>query len=216
MESIGKYLLHTHNEPTMAIQQFTWRSLQDQAILEWKWPFDKKVKLMLVFPLEDKKDSEDKNESDLEPDIAQLLEWDHECVVVSRNLSNRFHRPIQGRCQRYAICPAYFNENNKVVVYKPVYVTDWLYKKSKVSARAFYKSLPLSSYTKVTLDIEVSKDIPPPCKALQYGIYENNRLIGLYPLDKNVIAGKYIIYIRKKQQVKFMVEENYTHQFEIE
>ncbi|MCL2399671.1 MAG: hypothetical protein FWC91_08030 [Defluviitaleaceae bacterium] len=208
MESVGKYLLHTHNESAMAVQQFTWHSLQDQAVLEWQWPPDKKVKLMLIFPLED-------TECSGVPDIAQLLEW-NECTVVSRNLSSGFRGSIQGRCQRFLICPAYFNESNKVVVYKPAYTTDLIYKKSRVSARAFYKPLPLSRYTKVTLDIELPEGIQSPCKALQYGIYENNRLIGVYPLDKNVIAGKYTIYIRKKQQVKFMVEEAYAHQFEIE
>ena len=205
MESVGKYLLNTHKEQSMEVKELTWHSQQDQAILEWKWPLDKKVKLMLVFPLENID----------EPDLAQFLEWDRECTVVSRNLANNFRGLIKGKRQKFMLCPAYFNEHNKVVVYNPVYFTDWLYKKNKINAKACYKPLLLSRYAKVTFDIEMADEITPCCKALKYGIYENNRLIGEYPLDKNVISGKYTIYIRKKLQVRFMVEEAYVNQFEI-
>lgn len=206
MESVGKYLLHTHNEPNMAVRQFNWQEDgQHQALLQWSWPSETKVKLMLVFPLEEAE----------EPDISNFLWWGHDHTVVSRALADRYVGPIVGERQRYMICPAYFNEENTVVVYKPVYVTDWIYKKNRVEAKANYKPLRMSRYKKVTLDVDLPADSPDPEKALRYGIYENNRLIGVYPLDNDIISGKYTIYVRKNQEVRFMVDDNQAHRFEV-
>lgn len=218
MEYIGKYILGTHEEPDMALRKFSWRSdEQHQAILEWTWPSDVRVKLMLVFPIDETEGEKSANSTEKEsgePDIANLLWWGHEHTVVSRALASRFVSPIQGERQRYMICPAYFNEENTVVVYKPAQITDWIYKKNRVEAKALYKPLRLSRYKQVSLDVVLPADSPEPGKALRYGIYENNRLIGVYPLDNDIIEGKYTINIRKNQQVKFLVDDEHSNRFE--
>lgn len=207
MENIGKYLLHTHeNEPPMAVRNFKWQADEHNAMLEWTWPTDSKVKLMLVFPLEEKE----------EPDIANFLWWGHEHTVVSRNLSSNFQAPIEGERQRFMICPAYFDDKNTVVVYKPQHTTDWMYKKQRVEAKAKYKPLRLSRYKQVTLDVKLPISNETTDRALRYGIYENNRLIGVYPLDSEIAAGNHSIYVRKNQEVRFIVDEDYTNRFEID
>ena len=206
MEVIGKYILETHEEPDMLVRNFKWEADESQAILEWSWPTNPKVKLMMVFPLEE----------DEESDIAEFLRYDHDHIVVSRNLSAKFQGTIaSGRqSQSFTICPAYFNEDNTVVVYKPEYTTDKIYKKNRLTAKINAKPLHFSRYKQVTLDINIPSKLAD--KAIKYGIYENNKLIGIYPLDNDVIAGKYTINIRKSQNIRFMVDEKYTNQIEIE
>ena len=102
-----------------------------------------------------------------------------------------------------------------MVVYTPIYTTDWLYKKSPINARVIYKPLFMSRYTQANFDINVPANCPPVDGAIRYGIYENNRLVGIYPLDNNVLSGSYKIYLRKNQEVRFIVEENYANRFEI-
>ena len=205
MEQIGKYILEDHNEPAMAVRKFAWAAdEQHQVVLEWAWPSDPRVKLMLVFPVEEKD----------EPDIANFLWWGQEHTVVSRSLASKFIAPIQGERQRFMIAPAYFNAENAVVVYKPTQLSDWIYKKNRVSAQAQYKPLRLSRYKQVSLNVSLPADSADPGKALRYGIYENNRLIGIYPLDTDIIEGNYTIYVRKNQQVKFLVDEEQSERFE--
>lgn len=206
MEQIGKYLLHTHEEPAMKVRNFKWSAEDNKAFLDWAWPADTNVKLMLVFKLPEDEDA----------DIRTLLTWGYEHQPVSRNLSSGFQSPLEDNQQRFMICPAYFNENKTVVVYKPELVTDWIYKKWKVSATTDYKPIRLSKYKQATLKIKLPPAATDIDKVLQYGIYENNRLIGVYPMDNESIIGNYKIYIRKNQEIRFMIDKDYANRFEIE
>ena len=215
MEQIGKYFLETNDNPEMAVKRFSWREDEkQQAVLEWKWPIDQRVKLMLVFPIDDD-DVANMNKTN---DVTLFLRTGHEHTVVSRTLSSQFCSLIDGERVRYMICPAYFNEDNAVVVYKPEYITDWIYKKKRVTAKTVVKSLRMSRYKQVSLDVSLQKGsdaILLDSDAIFYSIYENNSNIGIYPVDDRITSGNYSIYIRKNQEVRFIVDENHRHKYEI-
>lgn len=206
MELIGKYYLHEHKEPETAVKDFSWQVGERQAILEWKWPTDSRVKLMLVFTIDVTAEGEG-------ADITVFLRQSREHTVVSRKLANTFQAALESDVQRYMICPAYFNDDNKVIVYKPVYITDLIYKKQRIRARAEYKPLQMSRYKQATLNIDSAIGIDT---VLRYGIYENNRLVGIYPVDNDIIQGNYTIYIPKNQEVRFFVDDDYVNLFEVE
>jgi len=204
MEEIGKYLFETNNEPSMAVRNLEVSADEKhQAVLKWTWPQDGGVKLMLVFALEDEDDA----------GAAKLLKNRHEHTVVSRNLADNVLMPIQGERQRFLLCPAYFNEDNKVVVYGPEVVSDWVYKVSMVTARAVYKPLLFSKYKRVSLDVQLPEALPEG--VLRYGIYENNRPLGLYPLGADMVGEGYIFNIKKNQQVRFSIAEEHGKRYQI-
>jgi len=202
-----KYILEfndDHSLPSMIVRNFKWQTNdQHQVMLEWAWPADTKVKLMLVFQITDEEEPE------------KILESNHEHTVVSRALAANYKGLLKHDRQRFMICPAYFNEKNTVVVYKPGYLSDWIYKKSQVSAAAVYKPIRFSNYNTVKLKIELPEDMQSPLGILRYAIYENNRLQGEYPVDNETVTGDYSIYLRKSQQIKFLIDECQKNRFEI-
>jgi len=199
-----KYILDFNDEQSMKIRNFKWQAHdQQQVMLEWAWPSDAKVKLMLVFPITE------------EEELEELLESEHEHTVVSRALAASYKGLLKHDRQRFMICPAYFNESNTVVVYQPSYLSDWIYKKSQVSAEAIYKPIRFSNYNTVNLKVEIPPDMQSPLGILRYAIYENSRLQGEYPVDNETISGNYSIYLRKSQQIKFLIDEEHSNRFEI-
>lgn len=201
---IGKYILRGNNEPSMKMRRFTWRlDEKNNAVLQWEWPTDRTVKLMLVFEYGDE-----------EPDIASFLRENREHAVVARDLADRYQSALIGSRRRYLVCPAYFNEQNAVVLCQPALSTDWLYRKIRVTGRITYKPLRISRYKQVTLSLRLSEGDglgELAGHALRYGVYEGIRLIGLYPLDNDVAAGRRVFYIKKNQIVKFIIEEGFAH-----
>ena len=203
-----KYVLIKNNEPDMALGKFEWTlSDNNNVTVNWEWPVNRMVKLMLIFELDD----------ETEPDIARLIRKEHPHEVITRDLATRFTSNIPDERRRFLLCPAYFDENQSVAVYQPEYVTDWLYKKTKVTTEAIYKPLPLSQFQKVTLRV-VSSDasqVPLVCRVLKYVIHEQERELGQYPLDAAVMAGSAYFYIKKDQAVKFVLDEGYSHLLDI-
>jgi len=192
----------------MALGRFDW-TLDDNnnAVINWDWPIERTVKLMLVFGLED----------ETKPDINRLLKNEHPHEVITRDLAARFTVNISGERRRFLLCPAYFDENHSVTVYKPEYITEWFYKKTKVKAEAIYKPLPLSQFQKVTLRV-ASADVaqtPLVSQVLKYAIHEQGRVLGQYPLDTAVMAGVAHFYIKKDQAVKFILDDGYDHLLDI-
>ena len=208
MTVIGKYNLCERNEPPMAVRRFTWLTDgQDNVLLQWEWPADPSVKLMLVFDFEDE-----------DPDINRFLTEGRAHAVVARDLADRYQTPVTGSRRRYLICPAYFDERKTVTVYQPALATDWRYKKTRVYARVQYEPLRMSRYKRVKLTLRFSEDGRAEeflTRGLSYGIYDNNRLSGRYPLDYDVAAGRGCFYIRNDQQVRFITEDGYAHLLDI-
>ena len=115
------------------------------------------------------------------------------------------------------ICPAYFDENHVINLYKPVYTTDWLHRKTRISAKVAYEPLPLSQFKKVTLRVAVAdaSQLPLVTRVVRYAIYENERELGKYPMDDAVMAGEAHFYIKKDQSVKFVLDEGYDHLLDV-
>ncbi|MCL2216228.1 MAG: hypothetical protein FWB91_04315 [Defluviitaleaceae bacterium] len=204
-----KYVLVENKEPDMALGQFEWR-LDDNnnAIITWEWPVDRMVRLMLVFELEDESKA---------PKITRMMLDEHPHEVITRDLGAKFTVNISGEKRRFLLCPAYFDENSSIAVYRPEYVTDWIFKKTKITTEAIYKALPLSQFQKVTLRV-VSSDAtqtPLVSRVLKYVIHERGRETGRYPLDATVMAGAAHFYIKKDQAVKFVLEDGYDHLLDI-
>ncbi|MCL1842478.1 MAG: hypothetical protein FWF79_01565 [Defluviitaleaceae bacterium] len=194
------------DEPAMKLRNFDWNSdAGNTATLTWDWPQNRIIKLMFVF--------EWKREDLDIPDIEILLRdgWPHE--VVTRDLSSKFSANIAEGKKKFLICPAYFNEDKSISVLKPAHTTDWIFKKAAVTAKVMYKPFPLSQYQQVNLRV-VSSD-PSMNKmiteALSYAVYERGRRIAGYPVDAMIMSGACRFYIKKEQEVKFSLEDEYLH-----
>lgn len=88
-----------------------------------------------------------------------------------------------------------------------------LYEKQKISASVEYKPLMFSGYRQAVLSV-ITKEPAQIFDAIRYGIYENSRLTGIYPLDND--NNEYIIYIKKNQEVRFIIADEYTNQFVVD
>jgi len=205
---IRKYILTENKAPDMFVGRFRWH-LDDNnnAIVEWEWPANRMVRLMLVFEIKD----------DNEPDIAQLIEDKAHHDVITRELASRFTKRIPQEQRRFMICPAYFEENHSVVVYQPTYVTDWLYKKTKIMVKTLYEPLPFGQYQKVTFQITThdATQLPLISEVMQYVIHDNENELGHYPIDKAVMAGAAHFYIKKDHSVKCVLDDEYAHLLDI-
>ena len=200
-----KYNLIENEDISMALSQFNWHlDSKNNAVLIWNWPVNRIVKLMLVF--EWKHDTEDI------PDIETLLNENYPHVIIARDLTNEHRAFIPSGRRKFLICPGFFDDKS-AAIYKPVYVTEWIYKRGVVTAYADYKTMPFSQFQKVSLKVSVSDEglMPMLDNALSYSVYENKQLIGEYPLDEHVIGGGYHFYITKSQHVSFTLSESANH-----
>jgi len=132
-------------------------------------------------------------------------------------LASKFIRNISHGKRRYLICPAYFAENGEIIVYKPQFLTSWIYKKTKVKAEVKCKPVTFSNYKKVSLRVTSSDPAQMTflSQILRYAIYEQGRVLGTYPLDSMVMAGGAAFFIKKEQVVKFILDEGYSHLLEL-
>lgn len=205
-----KFVLAENNDEAMAFKQFEWHvDDKNNAVISWDWPTERTVKLALVF-----EQSDDGNF----PDISELLQDGHSHEIVVRDLASRISVSITEGKKKFLVCPGYFDDSRNVIVYKPVYETDWLYKKATINAQVFYKSLPLSNFHKVNMRI-TSTDMtlmPSISNVLTYIISERGRKLGQYPLDPGVMSGNGHFYIKKDQTVSFKLDEGYAHLLELQ
>jgi len=206
-----KFNLIEDSSPNMALQYFHYElDNRNNVVINWTWPVSRTVKLMIVF--------EWGHDTENLPDIKQLLQNNHPHEFVFRDLKAEYSTHISHGRHKFLICPGYFEDNDdSVIIYKPTYVTDWLYRRTPLVAKAIYKPLPLGQFQRVNLKVtttEIKKEGKLPtivAEALSYSIWTHNQLIGKYPLDMNVINGDYYFYIKKDQTVTFTLDESYSH-----
>ena len=206
-----KFTLVEDNNLNMALQYFRYElDNKNNVIINWTWPVNRMVKLMLVFEW-----GHDTKEI---PKIEELLQNNHPHEIVFRDLKSDYITHISRGRHKFLICPGYFEDDNSVIIYKPSYLTDWLYRRTPLVAKAIYKPLPLGQFQRVNLKVattEITTDGNLPdiiANALSYSIWDNNKqLVGKYPLDMNVINGDYYFYIKKDQTVTFTLDKTYMH-----
>jgi len=200
----NKYALCTHDDPSTEIRNFNWYLDEtNNVILEWEWPADRNIKFMIIVEY-----------AETPPDIEHILEEEKSQTVVTRNLAARYQTPLPGERTRYMIFPAYFNDENIIMVYQPGYSTDWLYKKMQITAHATYKPLALSQYQQAILTVDFPDHLFHP-EALFYELHENNNPLHRYPIDKKFTETPHTLYITKTQRIKFTLNENFTHALEL-
>ena len=210
METV--YNLVENADPSMNIQNFRGEiDKKNNAAITWDWPTNRTVKLMLVYEWSDEKE-------DI-PTIEQLLAIKHPLKIVTRDLPGPFTTGILSGRRKFLICPGYFDESKPatVSVYKPSYTTGWLYKRTAITAKVFYKAVPLGQYQRVSFKITVPDEnlIPVLCDALTYSICESKGILHEYPIDASCMDGTSQLYIRKDQSIIFNLDKNYNHMLEL-
>ena len=209
MAKITNYTISETDDNSMNLRRFE-RTLDDRnnAILTWEWPQNHLIKLMFIFEWTD-------GERDA-PDIETLLNENHPHEVVTRELASKFTRAIQKK-SKFIAAPAYFNDDRGITICKPVHETDWLFRKVTLTATATFKPLPLSNFHRAT--IRVISDDPSQMELvtqiLKYAVYEQGRKIAEYPLDTLTCSGACGFHLKKEQTVKFILDENYSHLFNV-
>ena len=192
-----KFSIVEDSSSNMALQYFHYDlDNRNNVAIKWAWPVNRIVKLMIVF--------EWRHDTEEIPDIEQLLKNNHPHEIVFRDLKAEYNTHISRGRHKFLICPAYFEDNNNsVVIYKPSYLTDWLYRRTPLVAKAVYKPLPLGQFQRVnlkvtTIETEAGGKLPTiVANALSYHVWDNNKqLVGKYPLDMNVMNGDYYFYIK--------------------
>ena len=211
MNSITRrYVLGRHEDPAMELRQFDWE-LDDKnnAVISLEWPVERSVKLMLIFQCDDSTEN---------LGIGDLIKKEHPHEVVVRDLASRFTANIPEGRRKFLVCPAYFDDNKSVLIYEPVYVTDWLYKKTLVNTRIIAKALPLSQFQRISFRVTASDmtQMPLLTQVMKYTIHDRGKLVGQYPLDANIMSEGGHFYIKKDQAVRLQLDEDYSHLFEIQ
>lgn len=191
------FILQNDVDNSMKLRQFDWQTENNYVTLSWEWPMDRSVRLALVFRCE--------NEN---PNLEDLIQGNYHHDVIVRDLAANFTAELpEGRC-KFLICPAYFDDNRNISVCMSSFVTDWIYRKTKVSVQVLYQSISFSQFQKATLSITPDHIQPD---TISYVIQEQGQTIASYPLDAAIIAGGGFVYISKHQSVKFVLHPNYAH-----
>lgn len=199
-----KYILQEGINPDLSLQNFKWHYDSKHVTLAWDWPIEREIRFAIIFKCENEK-----------PDLETLLLNKHPYEVVMRDLSSNYVTlTSEPRC-KFLICPAYFNGDRTISICKPALVTDWVYKKFDVNAKAIYSPLQLSRYQKATLEINTNSDLHLLAQALTYAIYEDGQMLASYPLDSQLIVSGGCMYIQKNQKVEFKLHPDYKHLFQI-
>lgn len=209
MNKTTNYTIIENTDALTKLRKFEWTlDEKNNAILTWEWPQNRLVKLMFIFEWAD--------DGVEVPDIEILLNNGHPHEVVTRDLATRFMASITGKC-KYIAVPAYFNDERGITVCKPTYNTDWLFQKVTVTTAVEYKQLPLSHFQKATIRVNLddSSQMPLVTQILKYAIFEQGYKIGEYPLDIMACSGVCGVYLKKEQTIKFVLDEAYSHLFNI-
>lgn len=192
----------------MKLRRFEWTiDKKNNAVLSWDWPQNRMVKLMFVFEFE----------TEEAPAIEDLLAKADKHEVVTRDLANSYTTPIKSGKKKYIIVPAFFNEDKGITIVKPEYVTDWLFKRVTLNTSVSYQPITLSQFQKATLRVLSfdTEQMPLVCQILKYVIYEQGRKVGEYPLDAVVMSGACSVILEKNRTIKYILDENYSHLFNI-
>jgi len=186
--------------PSTDLRQFNYTTIDNNITLTWDWPTDRSIRLALVFACEE------------ETDIAKLLDEKHPHDVIVRDLASQFTASIDKGRRKFVVCPAFFEDNQTIAVCTPGIITDWVYKKTKLSVQISYKPLQFSTYQKASFIIipEDMEMVDLITKALTYTNLGNS-----HPINSAIIASGGILYNYKGQQVTFSIHPDYAHLFEI-
>ncbi|MCL2287221.1 MAG: hypothetical protein FWC32_12775 [Firmicutes bacterium] len=195
------FILQHDVDKSMKLRQFDWEIENNYVTLSWQWPVDRSVRLALVFRCEEEN-----------PNLEDLIQSNYHHDVIVRDLASNFTVELPEGRSKFLICPAYFDDNKNISVCMSSFITDWVYKRLKVSVRVLYSPISFSQFQKATLS--VTSDYVQP-DAISYVIQENGQTIASYPLDSAIITGGGYIYISKQQTVKFILNPNYAHLIEL-
>jgi len=195
-----KYIFHQNTDKSVNLQNCNWQLEDNNLIVTWDWPKEQSVRLAIVFRCKEEN-----------PNIEALINNNHCHDVIVRDLAETYESIITEEKCKFIICPACFDSAN-VVVHTPSFISDWIHKKTTVSAKVVYTSVPLGQYKKATLAI-APRDIDP--HSISYSIMEQERTIATYSLDSAIITGGGHLYIRKSQHIAFNLHPNYAHLIEL-
>ena len=200
----NKYIF-INGDDTMRIENLT-RTADERnnAVLTWDWPRSSTVKLLFIFEWA---------EEDI-PTVEEL--FNHPFGVASRELGARFTKPIQGKVKFIAV-PGFFDEDKQINICKLPTETDWIFKKINLDSSVIVKPVPLGQFQHVTLRIH-SEDISLVeriTEIVKYAIYEQGHKVGEYPIDAQICYGSCGMYIKKTQEIKFILDENYSHLYKL-
>jgi hypothetical protein len=197
-----KFRLATHTEPDMAVTRFKWQTdLENNAIISWKWPENEDVKYLLAGATTETPDDP----------IKWLMQDPARHSVIPRNLSSRYEAPIGDEPKRFILAPAYL-KGKEIAVYGPAHVTDLLYAKTHAEVQIHNQAIPFSPFKRVCFSLHFADEHGTGMgkNAIRYALYEYNRLIGVYPLDAEIITQGFL-YVKKIQDIRFMIEPEYAH-----
>lgn len=165
------------------------------------WPIDAEIRLLLAFACTPEDDCR----------LKSLIANNHPHDVVTRDLNSQYRATIIDEKCKFVLCPAYFVDKHTVAVCQP-FETDWICKKSEVTARVKYTPLMLSKFQKASIFIsptDVNLD------AISYTITEPGRISQAYPLDTTIASQGGHMYILKSQSVRFHVNEAFEDTVEL-
>ena len=209
LASSNKFVITENHDENMAITQFSWTvDDKNNAVLNWTWPVERNVKIAIILELDD-------FEKPL-PTLENMLDGGYLYQVVTRDLASSFTVSIPEGQRKYLMYPGYFDDNRQVILYKPGYETDWMYRKAIIKPQVIYKNLPLSQYKKVTMKISAADKTVKLSEALAYTICRNGQVLGRYPIDNTIMSGNGHFYIQKDQTVGFLIDESYAHLLEVQ
>ena len=202
-----KYVIGKYTGPSTSLRHLDWQINDDTITLSWDWAIEREVRFALVF------------RHDAEPicDIETLINENHPHEVVVRDLASRYMATITEGRSKFTICSARFDDNKTISICPPAIVTDWIYKKADVHTHVSYKPLQFSRYQKVDINVKINDTDQAELltKVLSYEICEHGHTAQVYPLDMTLINDGGHLYITKSQSVRFTLDQNYAHLFEM-
>ncbi|MCL2224686.1 MAG: hypothetical protein FWB96_06940 [Defluviitaleaceae bacterium] len=205
----ANYTIAENNDPSMELRSFgATLDNKNNAVLTWEWPQNRLIKLLFIFEWAD-----DSTEA---PEIESLINENYPHEVVTRELATKFSKGIEKK-SKFIAAAGYFNEDKGITICKPVTATDWLFKKVTLTATVTRKAVPLSPFEKATIRVTADdfSQMGMATQILKYAVYEQGRKVGEYPLDTLSCAGACGFYVKKEQAVKFILDENYLHLFQL-
>ena len=201
-----KYTISSYASETMNLRALNWKVDRNEVTLSWEWPIDREIRLVLIFKC-----------SESDPSIENLMQSNHPHEIVVRDLASTFTAIIPEERCKFLVCPANFNENRTIAICPNAITTDWVYKKAIVTTNVNYKTITLGQYQKTTLEISMNDtdQIQLLTKVLTYSVCEHDHIIASYPVDIGLITNGGHLYIKKNQTIKFTLQQDYMHLFDL-
>lgn len=195
------YVVYETYDPYMSLGDLAVEVKTDTVNIGWQWPRDPSIRLALVFPCEEEA-----------PVVQDLIDTGRHHDVVARDLASSFATTLQKNKQKFLICPAFFDPQRNIAVCTNAQITDWLHKKSQVTASVTYSPIPLGQYKKAHITVDPAT---VNSAAITYAIQTGGYHIDTYPLDTAIMETGGDIYIKKDQTIKFLLNPDFDHLLEL-